>query len=122
MIKRVFNLPPLMFVGGETEPLKFYLKTESGGIFDAEGCTASFALIQYANHGGTALLTKEVSISADASGMMCYASVNLDPGDTVNLCGRYIYQLTIVCSNGITEIPGQGIIDIIHNINPSFIS
>lgn len=121
MIKRVFNLPPLMFVGGETEHLKFFLKTESGGIFDADGCDASFAIIQYTNHGGTAVLTKNAVISADVSGMKCFATVPLESADTVDLCGRYIYQISITNDEGITEIPGQGVIDIVHNIDPALI-
>lgn len=48
-------------------------------------------------------------------------AVTLDPLDTVDLCGKYIYQITIKDINGNIEIPKQGILFIINNINKSFI-
>ena len=47
--------------------------------------------------------------------------VTLDPLDTVDLCGKYIYQITIKDINGNIEIPKQGILFITNNINKSFI-
>jgi len=48
-------------------------------------------------------------------------AVTLDPLDTVDLCGKYIYQITIKDINGNIEIPKQGILFITNNINKSFI-
>lgn len=121
MISKVFSLPPFMLVGGETECLKFYLTTDSGMAYSADGCSVSFALIPYSNQDGTPVIVKDAVISSDSSGNSCYASVTLAPADTVRLHGRYIYQVSIKDDNGVVEIPGLGIIDIVRNIQPSFI-
>ena len=53
---------------------------------------------------------------------MNIAVVDIQPADTVDLYGRFVYQITISDVEGVTEIPGQGIIDIARNIHPEFIT
>lgn len=120
--EKVFNLPSLSFIGGETEEIKFRLCTESGGLFNAEGCRASFSLIQYGNRYGEAIIKKDARILTGEGGKLCYASVVLTPSDTVDLFGRYIYQLCIINDSGTIDIPGQGICDISKNIYPEYAS
>lgn len=120
--EKVFNLPSLSFIGGETEELKFRLCTESGGLFNAEGCRAYFSLIQYGNRYGEAIIKKDARILTGEGGKLCYASVTITPSDTANLFGRYIYQICVINDGGIVDIPGQGICDITKNINPEYVS
>ena len=46
--------------------------------------------------------------------------VVLQPEDTVDLVGKFIYQISIKDSSGEIEIPDQGIIRISNNINKNF--
>lgn len=50
------------------------------------------------------------------------ASVTLDPADTVNLYGRFVYQLTLVNAKGEVEVPYQGICWIQNNIHKDYIN
>ena len=49
-------------------------------------------------------------------------TVVLDPSDTKDLRGKYIYQITIKDVADLAEIPGQGLLHITNNINKGFIS
>ena len=46
--------------------------------------------------------------------------VILDPIDTVNLFGKFVYQITIKDADGSVDIPSQGIINIVNNIDKDF--
>ena len=121
MSNMTYTLPPMSFVGGESQKIRFNLKTESGNPFPASGCTAFLAILQYNNKGGTPVITKEIEFQSNADDILCAGIVELLPGDTVSLCGRYIYQITLLSSDGTIEIPGQGLMDIIENIHRSVI-
>lgn len=49
------------------------------------------------------------------------AAVDLEPRDTLGLHGKYIYQITIKDVDGEVEVPNQGFLQIVHNINESFL-
>ena len=121
MVNPVYNLPKISFVGGETEDMDFRLLTYSGQEFDANGCDISFAIINYQNKNGNPVVEKTPTLKIGPEGLMSVAEVILEPQDTANLYGRYVYQLTVRDPNGIVDIPGQGIIDITRNINRNFI-
>lgn len=121
MIQPIYNLPPIVFVGGETQKFQFNLIYESGNPFSAQHCKASFALIQYGNRTGKPLVTKKIDITSGTSGVANVGKVELTPADTVGLYGRYVYQISISAPDGTIEIPGQGLIDIIQNIHSEFI-
>lgn len=125
MINPIYTLPEINFIGGESQTLIFNLYTLSGTPFDANGCTFGFAIINYVNKNGVPLLIKEspdVKVQLGESGVPNIVVVNLLPEDTVDFQGRYVYQITVLDSYGETEIPGQGIINIIRNIHQSFIT
>lgn len=122
MINPVYNLPQLRFVGGETQSFLFNLRTPGGSTFNAVGCSAAIALINYTNKTGLPVLVKSMSLREDEEGYYSSAYVELSPSETVNLQGRYIYQISIRDSAGETEIPGQGLMDITRNIHPGFIT
>lgn len=122
MVNAVYTLPPISFVGGESQKLRFNFTTVSGNPFDAYGCTAVLAVLQYNNKGGTPIITKDIDIQFNTSDVLSIGIAELLPEDTVNLHGRYIYQITVRAADGTVEIPGQGLMDIISNIYPSYLS
>lgn len=125
MINTIYNLPDINLYGGESETLYFDLRTPSGNIFDARNCTASFALTHYANKNGQPLLVKttgECDITEDSDGIKSVVRVILNAQDTLKLCGRYVYQLSLYDeSEKKYDIPGQGILNVTRNINTAFI-
>lgn len=81
------------------------------------------ALINFVNKNGSPLIAKpmEVSKSEDGDGTVTNVlRVVLLPEETVDLVGKFIYQITIQDISGEIEIPDQGIIRIANNINKSF--
>lgn len=123
-IPNPYTLPAIDFVGGSTQDLMFhcyfYLNKKP---FDLFSCTANFSLINYVNKKGAPLVSKQMKISAAPSidGEICNVlSVTLEPSDTVDLVGKYIYQISIRDISGDVEIPKQGIIHIANNINKPF--
>ena len=121
MIHSIYTLPEISFVGGESQSLFFNLRTREGNEFDATECTVDFAMIHYTNKNGMPIFTKQADIKPGNSGVLSIAVVDILPEDTIDLYGRYVYQITISDFAGQTEIPGQGLIDITRNIHPDFI-
>lgn len=122
MLNPLYNLPEAHFVGGESEKFLFYLKTPYGNDFNADSCTVHFAIINYANKHGEPVVSKDAQIIMGPNEMMNIAVVELEPEDTLYLYGRYIYQLTVLDTmSGVTDIPGQGIMDIARNIDADYI-
>ncbi len=122
MINDIYNLPTYSFVGGESQTFTFNLRTKANLSYDAESCSMSFALINYSTKTGSPVLTKNFLLSTDSNGSKSIATVTLDPMDTVDLYGSYVYQITIwdmSCDK--TEIPGQGIMKITRNIHKDYI-
>lgn len=122
MINPIYNLPELSFVGGEKQTFLFNLLTKGGQGFQTDGCNIAFSVVGYANKSGAPILTKPVTMLLGDSGEKNIASVELDPIDTVDWYGRYIYQLSIKDIGGDTEIPGQGIMNVTRNIHRHFIT
>lgn len=125
-IPNPYTLPPMDFVGGATQDLVFhcyfYVNKKP---FDLSTCTANFSIINFINKHGEPILSKQMSIGAADYGegeVGNILRISLTAEDTVNLpAGKYIYQITIRDISGDVEIPDQGIIHIIHNINKSYI-
>lgn len=121
MYTNFYTLPEVSFVGGATQELKFNLKDESGNNFDADDCTANFSICDYSTRDVGA--GSIVSISPTLSGSLL--TVTIPASDTVNLSGKYIYQITIKDAGGETlefQIPNQGIMYIARNNNPGYIT
>ena len=115
-----YSLPTIDFVGGSTQELVFHtFFSQNKKPFDLSSCTASFALINFVNKNGSPLIAKpmEVSKSEDGDGTVTNVlRVVLLPEETVDLVGKFIYQITIQDISGEIEIPDQGIIRIANNI------
>lgn len=118
----IYSLPEIMFVAGQSNTLRWRLFTEQNVPFNADGCTGNFALVDYSDKYQEPLVSKSLSFSlGNESGIKNVASIDLLPTDTLGLYGKYIYQITIKDIDGEAEIPNQGIINIYHNINESFL-
>ena len=90
--------------------------------FDLTGCTADFSVVSTNNRMGTPILTKTMTAKwNDAGTAGNVLSVTLDPLDTVELYGKYIYEIQIRDADGDIEIPKQGVLYIANNINKRFI-
>ncbi len=121
MISKVYNLPEISFVGGETHDLRFHLFTDTGRVFNASGAKATFSIVYSVNRTGAPVLSKAMSVIADDDGIESILAVTLLPKETVDLYGKYIYQITIQYMSGETDIPSQGILGITNNIDKSVI-
>ncbi|WP_196032794.1 hypothetical protein [Flavonifractor plautii] len=118
-----YTLPTIDFVGGETQDLLFNVYFyKNNQPFSLSGCTSNFSVVSFTNKTGVPILSKQMtSIFNDAGTSDNVLTVTLQPSETVDLCGKYIYQIIIKDINGDAEIPKQGILYITNNINKSFI-
>lgn len=117
-----YTLPILKFVGGSTQDLAFHVYFQSYETpFDLSSCTANFAVINYTNRDGEPVISKAMTVEHDTGSLSNILSVTLLPSDTVDLVGKYIYQVTIRDVAGYTEIPDQGIMFIANNINKNYV-
>lgn len=118
-----YTLPTIDFVGGETQDLAFnvyFYKNKQP--FSLTGCVCNFSIVSFTNKTGTPILTKPMeSIYNEDVTSDNVLTVTLEPTDTVDLYGKYIYQIQIKDINGDVEIPKQGILYITNNINKKFI-
>lgn len=118
-----YTLPTIDFVGGETQDLAFnvyFYKNKQP--FSLTGCTCNFSIVSFTNKTGAPILSKQMdAIFNDDISSDNVLTVTLEPTDTVDLFGKYIYQIIIKDINGDAEIPKQGILYITNNINKGFI-
>lgn len=117
-----YTLPTIDFVGGETQDLAFnvYFYKERKP-FSLTGCDCNFSVVSFTNKMGAPILSKPmVTIYNDEGSSNNVLTVTLKSSETVDLCGKYIYQIIIRDVNGDAEIPKQGILYITNNINKSF--
>lgn len=118
-----YTLPTISFVGGETQDLAFnvyfYKNKKPYGL---SGCTANFAIVHFLNKAGTPILSKPMASRINEAGTIDNVlTITLAPEDTVDLSGKYIYQISIRDIGGDAEIPKQGILMISTNIDKGFI-
>lgn len=126
-IPDIYTLPQVDFVGGSTQDFAFHCYSVSKKRpQDLSSCTANFAIINFVNKNGEPRVNKEMEIGTDPSmdgEISNVLRVTLTPEDTIALpAGKYIYQISIRDISGDVEIPNQGIIHIVNNINKSFVN
>lgn len=118
-----YTLPTIDFVAGETQDLAFnvyFYKDKKP--FSLTGCECNFSIVSFTNKMGTPILTKSMeAIYNDSGTSNNVLTVKLLPNETVELFGKYIYQIIIRDIDGDVEIPNHGILYIINNINKDFI-
>lgn len=118
-----YTLPTIDFVGGETQDFMFKVYFHKNRRpFSLTGCTANFAIVSFTNKMGTPILTKPMEDIFNDEGTINHVlTVTLEPTETADLYGKYIYQIQIKDVNGEVEIPKQGLMYITNNINKGFI-
>lgn len=120
-----YALPTIEFVGGETQDLIFnvffYVGRKPYGL---EGCDAMFSVVSALNKRGTPVIQKEMKVMPSTTeGTPAHSlAVTLTPKETVELCGKYIYQIQIHDTDGDNEIPKQGLMYITNNIDKAFVN
>lgn len=117
MINGIYSLPVLDFVGGSSEQFLFHVYC--GDIdqqpYTLAGCTALFSIAHFTNKTGTPLISKEMSIQTGSSDGNIL-TVKLLPSDTVDLAGKYVYQIMIKDDKNNVDLQ-QGVLYIHSNIN-----
>ena len=120
-----YTLPSVSFVGGSTQDFMFHAYFHSlNAPIDLSSCTADFSIINASNKNGICLSKPMTITEGDKteSGVVSnYLYVRLEPADTVDLYGKYIYQITVRSVTGVVEIPDQGILYISNNINKALV-
>lgn len=122
-IETSYTMPRIDFVGGETQNLMFHVYFHRNKRpFSLTGCTANFSIVSFTNKTGAPILSKSMNAVFNEEGTIeNVLTVTLKPNETVNLYGKYIYQIQIRDIDGVTEIPKQGLLYITNNINKGFI-
>lgn len=118
----IYTLPEDIFVAGRTRNYSWDLYNDDGTPFDCEDFTGNFALSNYSSVSDTPVVSKSVTFDEGSEGVLNVVKVTLLSSDTINLDGKYVYQLTVKGTNGVNEIPDQGILYIYKNINKAFIT
>jgi hypothetical protein len=120
MIHDVYTLPEITFVGGITDSWMFELVTLGGAPFELFGGSGQLSVVNYSNKTGAPVLTLPCSVAENEDGFFNLLRVDTTSADTVELFGRYVYQLTLRDGNDETDVPGQGILIITKNIDPAY--
>lgn len=124
MVSNIYTLPEIDFVGGSTTELIFnvYWGRENPKPFGMVGAIANFAIIDYVNKTGTPIISKAMDVRLNADDTFYNVLyVELKPNETLDLFGKFIYQITIKDVDGTADIPQQGIMYIHNNINKPFL-
>lgn len=118
----LYTLPELSFVGGATQDFEFDVFSEkNNALFDLSSCTADFSIVGYLGRDREPIVSKmmDIRFGIDNS-VKNVLHITLLPSDTVNLYGKYVYQVSIKDAVGKVEIPSQGIMYIQNNINKRY--
>lgn len=124
MLNKIYSLPEMHFVGGASEDFQFDLYRDEGRQkpLSLLGGSAHFAIVNFANKNGAPLVTKTMEICLnEAETYHNVVRVSLDPDDTIDLAGKFVYQITLRDADGNIDIPHQGVITIHNNIDKAFI-
>ena len=117
----MFSLPTINIVGGETELLTFNVFNSNREPAElVSGTECGFAVAPYVSPGADPIITKTCSIQAGSSGARNVIVATLNSADTVDLNGKFIYQLTL--KFGDRAEPYQGVMYIARNIHPGYLS
>ena len=118
-----YELPTITFVGGETRDLAFHIYHYIGKRpYSLSDCDCTFSLVNFTTKGGKPILSKEMTVIYDETETIDnILTVTLESSESVNLFGKYIYQITIKDRAGEVEIPSQGIMYITNNIDKGII-
>ena len=112
-----YTLPTIEFIGGSTQEIECMVYIHDGSRpVDLTGCTAYFSLINYVDKAEIPLLYKKMKIEIGDKNTPNSLRLQLSDEDTINLAGKYIYQVSINDAFGNAD-NRQGIMHIDNNIN-----
>lgn len=123
LIYKMYSLPEINFIGGSSEDLQFNLYSDETNPepFTLYGGKANFSIVNFINKNSTPVLSKQMEISLnDDQTSYNIVRVSLEPADTVDLSGKFVYQIILTDVDGNVDIPHQGIINIHTNINKTY--
>ena len=117
-----YPLPNIDFVAGSTQDIDFHCYFwRNKEPFDLRNCTAKFSITNFVNKTSRPVVSKDMEIRIGTydgeEDIENIFHVTLSKNDTINLYGKYIYQVTVHGPEGEIDIPGQGTIYINRNID-----
>lgn len=120
MYKNNMALPEYSMTAGSTKEFYIPIYNPSGRRIDASGMTARYVIADFVNQNCRPYVVKDCSVVAQEGDTAASLFVTLDAEDTVNLYGKFIYQVTATAASG--EIgPMRGILNISPNNDKSAI-
>jgi hypothetical protein len=124
-----YTLPTIDLVGGSTQELVFHVyNSVADAAQDLTGCEARFSVVSFINRTSKTVISEDMALSSEDTGsgeVNDLLKVTLTPDKTVDLSGKYIYQITIRYTdknNVIVDIPWQGIMRVENNIDKAFLT
>jgi hypothetical protein len=117
----IYTLPEISMVGGATREIRFRLRTPQGLPYDADGAAADFSVCNFSNKNGFPLFSLTPEALPDENGLQSVLAVTLTSAVTVNLFGKYVYQLTVVDAFDRVEIPNFGLLYVSRNIHQTYL-
>ena len=112
------QLPTISMYAGATKVLHFPVTNPSGNSADLTNCTARLTAVNSAHKNSRPAIILDGVVSPTASDVFLFT---MEPKDTIEEEGKYIYQVWIVGSDGKPEEPQQGELYITKNIDKTFI-
>lgn len=105
----------------------FHLRTPQGNVFDAFDCEVDCSITRFGASDAGQKANFPCDIVRDERGILSVVRVRPKPADTINLWGKFIYQITLKRPrddrvSGWIDIPMQGLLFIGQNVNAEFIS
>ena len=107
------KLPDVSFIGGTTKKFRFNIFNSSGTPVDLTELTAKMVIVNSAFRGSAPLITINMARAGDSDNTFI---ATLDPAQTKQLYGKFIYQVT-VAGVDYDEEPRQGNMYISKNID-----
>lgn len=113
------TLTTVPFIGGATQEFGFPIyRSEKTKPFSLYRCKAWFSVKNALNKTGLAILSKEMGVAIGTEGVDNVLTVTIEPLESVNLNGKYEYQITVIDQvDGRSEIAGKGYLYIDRNID-----
>lgn len=115
------SLPEYHMTAGESKNITIPIYNTAKKQIDATGMTARFSISDFVNIASEPLVTKSCSVIVQDGELMAVLFVVLEPEDTVNIYGKYIYQITAKDSQGSLGVL-RGVLHIAPNNDKTGIS
>ena len=112
LLNKSYRLPDYSMVAGETQNITILLYTTKNRQLDATGMYARFAVTDFINQDSEPILTKVCTIITPQDEYPAVLNCRLTPDDTIDLGGKYIYQITVMdIDDSVAILKGDMLID-----------